>query len=222
MRIRKKKHLSERLTNVSDMVIAPVRDIPNVKEAIKNKAYFNYNDIFGNDNPVELEVGCGKGGFIIKKALENKSVNFLAVELLENIIVMAAESAKKKEITNLKFVNSGAEYLPRYIASNSVDNVYLNFSPPYPQKGYESRRLTSDGFVNGYKDYLVKGGAVYQKTDDKDFFDYSFSKFVEHGFLVTDISEDIENGKIDNVMTEYESKFRKLGMKVYALKAVKV
>lgn len=221
MRIRKKKHLAERLNGVSDMVIVPIRDIPNVKEAVKNKAYFNYKEIFGNDNPIELEVGCGKGGFIIKKATENPNVNFIAVELLENIIVMAAEAAKKQGLKNLKFVNSGAEYLPRYVKENSVSNVYLNFSPPYPQKGCESRRLSSDAFVKGYKDYLVSGGAVYQKTDDKEFFEYSFSKFLEHGFYVEDISEDIESGKISNVMTEYESKFRKLGMKVYALKAVK-
>jgi tRNA (guanine-N7-)-methyltransferase len=98
----------------------------------------------------------------------------------------------------------------------------LNFSPPYPQKGYESRRLTSDWFINGYKEFLAYGGAVYQKTDDAEFFEYSFAQFDLHGFSITDISADIESGNIPNIMTEYESKFRKLGMKVYALKAVKV
>ena len=133
MRIRKKKHLKDRLALVSDLVIVPNRDIPNVLEAIKIKDYFNYKEIFGNDNPVELEVGCGKGSFIIEKAKQNPNVNYLAVELLENIIVMAAERAKNDGITNLIFVNSGAEYLPRYIPENSISNVYLNFSPPFPQ-----------------------------------------------------------------------------------------
>ena len=134
---------------------------------------------------------------------------------------MASEATKKNGIDNIRFINSGAEYLPRYLKENSIQNIYLNFSPPYPQKGYEGRRLTSDGFINGYKEFLVGGGTIYQKTDDREFFEYSFDKFNEHGFKVFDISEDIENGKVSNTMTEYESKFRKLGMKVYALKAVK-
>ena len=221
MRIRRKKHLKERLLTVGDYLIVPERDIANVKEAVKDKKYFDYKQIFKNENPVELEVGCGKGGFIVQKALKNPNVNYLAVEMLENIVVMAAEQAKEKEIKNLVFVNSGAEYLPRYIKEQSISNVYLNFSPPYPQNGYETRRLTCGRNVSAYKEFLVDGGCVYQKTDDKDFFDYSFEKFVEYGFEVVDISKDIDDGKIENVMTEYEKKFRDQGMPIYALKAQK-
>ena len=221
MRIRKKKHLKERLESVKDYVIVPVMDIKNVNEAINNKAYFDYEEMFNNSNPVELEVGCGKGGFIIEKAKGNPDINYIAVELLENIIVMAAENAKRQGLKNLKFINSGAEYLPRYIKDNSISNVYLNFSPPYPQKGYESRRLSSDRFVEYYKSFLKDGGAVYQKTDDREFFEYSFDKFCEHGFCVTEISSKIEDGSISNVMTEYEKKFSDLGIKVNALIAVK-
>ena len=92
MRIRRKKHLAERLEIVSDYLIVPSRDIVNVLEAVKDKQYFDYNEIFGNSNPIELEIGCGKGGFIVQKAEQNQNINFLAVELLENIIVMAAET----------------------------------------------------------------------------------------------------------------------------------
>lgn len=221
MRIRKKKHLKDRLALVSDLVIVPNRDIPNVLEAIKIKDYFNYKEIFGNDNPVELEVGCGKGSFIIEKAKQNPNVNYLAVELLENIIVMAAERAKNDGITNLKFVNSGAEYLPRYIPENSISNIYLNFSPPFPQDGYEGRRLTNSRFVCAYKSFLVNGGCVYQKTDDVGFFNYSFDKFSEGGFVVEDWTDRIDSFEYNNVQTEYEKKFREQGVKINALIAKK-
>ncbi len=219
MRIRRKKHLKERLEGVKEYLIVPAQDIKNVKEAIKDKKYFDFEAIFKNSNPVEMEVGCGKGGFIIEKAKQNPNVNYLAVELLENIIVMAAESAKNLELKNLIFVNSGAEYLPRYIKDNSLQNIYLNFSPPYPNDGYENRRLTANDKVQGYKDFLVSGGCIYQKTDDKGLFEYSFNQFVKFGFNVVDTTELLKEGKIDNIETEYEKKFMALSMPIYALKA---
>jgi tRNA (guanine-N7-)-methyltransferase len=154
MRIRRKKHLKERLEQVKEYVIVADRDIVNVKKAIEDKKFFNYQTMFGNENPVELEVGCGKGGFICQKASLYPNINYIAVELLENILVMAAESAKKNNLYNVKFFNSGAEYLPRYIVPNSISKIYLNFSPPYPQDSYENRRLTCDRNVKNYKDFL--------------------------------------------------------------------
>ena len=220
MRIRRKKHLAERLEIVSDYLIVPSRDIVNVLEAVKDKQYFDYNEIFGNSNPIELEIGCGKGGFIVQKAEQNQNINFLAVELLENIIVMAAENAKNKNLKNVKFINSGAEYLPRYVKEKSVQNIYLNFLPPFPKDGYENRRLTSDWYMNAYKSFLIDGGCVYQKTDDEQFFNYSKSKFVEFGFDVVD-NTDLISGDSKNIMTEYERKFVALGMKVFSLIAKK-
>lgn len=221
MRIRRKKHLKERLENVKDYLIVPDRDIVNVLKAIEDKKYFDYSSIFGNNNNVELEIGCGKGGFICQKAILNPNTNFIAVELLENIIVMASENAKKLGLKNVKFLNSGAEYLPRYIPDNSIDNIYLNFSPPYPQESYENRRLTCDRFISYYKAFLKSGGSVYQKTDDKGLFEYSMLKFKENGFTVKDVSIDLTNGNLSNVTTEYESKFRALGLPIYALIATK-
>ncbi len=221
MRIRRKKHLGERLEQVKKVLIVPPRDLVNVKEAVLDKKYFDYNEIFKNDNPVCLEIGCGKGGFICQTALNNPDKNYIAVELLENIIVMASEKAINEKIENLVFVNSGAEYLPRYIKNGSIDSIFLNFSPPYPQDSYENRRLTSDRFMLSYKDFLRDGGQVFQKTDDKGLFDYSKSKFIEHGFDVKDISEDLKNGTIANVKTEYEEKFLKLNLPIYGLIATK-
>lgn len=221
MRIRRKKHLKERIEKILDYVIVPPRDIVNVLEAIKDKRYFDYQDMFGNDNPVEMEIGCGKGGFVTEMAKLNPNKNFIAVELLDNIIVMAGELAKKQGLKNVKFVNSGAEYLPRYIMESSIDNIYLNFSPPYPSDAYENRRLTCDPRIESYKAFLKANGSIYQKTDDKDFFEYSFNQFVKHGFVVENVSEKIEKGEMANVQTEYEKKFREQGMPIYALIATK-
>ena len=221
MRIRKKKHLAERLEKVKEILLVAKRDIPNIKLANLDKCYFDYHSIFGNENPVNLEIGCGKAGFIMECAKRNPNENFLAVELLENIIVMGAEKTILEEIKNIRFFNCGAEYLPRYIKPNSIKGIYLNFSPPYPAGTYENRRLTKDSLIKEYKDYLISGGEVLQKTDDKDFFIYSFNQFEKFGFNVKDISSEINEGKRENIQTEYEKKFRQLGMPIYALSAVK-
>ncbi len=221
MRIRRKKHLKERLELLSDLVLVPDRDIVNVKKAIENKKYYDLQKLFGNDNPVEMEIGCGKGGFIVQKAMLNPNVNYIAVELLNNIIVMAAELAKKHNLKNVKFLNSGAEYLPRYIKEKSISNIYLNFSPPFPPNSYESHRLTCARRVKEYLTFLVDEGKVFQKTDDKPFFDYSFNKFSENGFFVENVSEKVNKGLIDNIITEYERKFRDIGVYINCLIATK-
>lgn len=221
MRIRRKKHLEERVEKVNDLLIIADRDIQNVNLAIQDKKYFDYEKLFGNNNPVEIEIGCGKGSFIVQKAKQNPNVNFIAVELLQNIIVMACEYAKKEGLTNIRFFNSGAEYLPRYIKENSITNIYLNFSPPFPKIGSESHRLTSDRFVLAYKSFLTDGGAIFQKTDDKEFFEYSFNKFVEHGFDVEDVTDKIAGGQIANIETEYEKMFKSKGISANGLIATK-
>lgn len=222
MRIRRKKHLLERLDELKNYIMVLDESIKNVNEAIKVKSYLDYNSIFGNDNPLELEIGCGKGNFISTIASNNKVTNFIAVEMLQNIVVMAAEKVKDKGLKNVIFFNSGAEYLPRYIKDDSISNIYLNFSPPFPKDGQESKRLTSKRFVNYYKDFLIKGGKVYQKTDDKDFFEYSKNSFMENGFEVSDLTKEYNEDKISSTLTEYEEKFKNLGMKIYYLEAKKI
>ena len=221
MRIRRKKHLAERLENVKEILYVAKRDVQNVKIANQDKCYLDFESIFDNKNPVNLEIGCGKAGFILECAKRFPEENFLAVELLENIIVMGAERALKEGIKNVRFFNCGADYLPRYIKPNSIKRLFLNFSPPYPAGTYENRRLTKDALVVDYKEYLIDDGEVLQKTDDKDFFEYSFNQFSKFGFSVKEVSQKINLGEIDNIETEYEKKFRKQNMPIYALVAKK-
>ncbi len=221
MRIRRKKNFNDRFNLVKDYVIVAERDILNQKDAIKDKKYFDFKALFGNDNPVCLEIGCGKGAFIIDVAKKNPNLNFLAVELLDNIVLMAGENAKQENVNNLKFFNCGADYLPRYIKKNSIDKIFLNFSPPYPGKSYENRRLTYTPLSKFYFDSLVGGGTLYQKTDDVGFFEYSVEKLSDVGFNVEILGENVENIEFINVQTEYETKFRNLGVKINSLIAKK-
>lgn len=215
--MRRKKHLDERLEKVKDYLIVADKFTVNLNEALKEKSYINFAEVFGNENPVCLEIGCGKGGFVTEMAIKNEQVNYLAVELLQNIIVLACENAKNKNLGNVKFLNTGAEYLPKYIKESSIDKIYLNFSPPYPERGHENRRLTNKRLLSSYLSLLKKGGKIYQKTDDKNFFNYSVLMFKECGFKVEDVSDKLNNNEIDNVETEYESKFRSLGLPIYGL-----
>lgn len=229
MRIRRKKRLIERLQHVNNYFLRSDFDMPNVQEAIRDKKYINFTELFGNNNPVSLEIGCGKGGFILQTAKMFPEKNFFAVELLENILVMACESADKLNVKNVKFFNCGADYLPRYIMPKSIEKIYLNFSPPFHGKRYENRRLTKEQLIENYKEFLVAGGSIEQRTDDKEFFEYSKEMFIKNGFNVTDYSDHVisnniiknENYIFDKIKTEYESKFIELGLDIYRLIAEK-
>ncbi|HCH74220.1 MAG TPA: tRNA (guanosine(46)-N7)-methyltransferase TrmB [Clostridiales bacterium] len=208
MRIRRKKNLDIRLAALTDYII-PIDDtVKDARLVTRQKDYINFCDVFIKEQPLRIEVGCGKGGFITELATRNPNVNFIAVEMMDNIIMMAAENAKRKGLTNVKFFNTGAQYLPRYFKENSVETVYLNFSPPHPQKSYECRRLTNDNFINVYNYLLHQGGSIEQKTDDKNFFEYSLKKLTGAGFKVYNVTQE-KNFAKRNVQTEYEKNFYK-------------
>lgn len=217
MRIRRKKKLDERVDSAENIVLIDKRKV-NVLEANADKKYIDLFALFGNDNPIELEIGCGKGRFIAEKAERNPNINYLAVECIANIIIVASDLAKEKNLTNVKFLNTGAEYLPRYLKDESVENIYLNFSPPYPQSSYENRRLTNDRYLGVFNGLLRRGGKIYQKTDDKGFFDYSVAQFGKFGFIVKDVSD---NPPVDEIRTEFEIKFIEQGVPIYRLIAEK-
>ncbi len=216
MRMRRKKHLKSRLDSVSSYILPIDNSILDSRKCLEFPSFLSFYEIFSSNREVHLEIGCGKGAFITKKALYNKDVNFIAVEMLENIIVQAAEKAQKENLSNVRFLNTGAEYLLRYFKENSVSVIYLNFSPPYPKSVYENRRLTNSNLISSYKHILKESGIIYQKTDDKEFFDYSVASFKDAGFNVVDLTD---LGIDNDVITEYENKFLAQGKKIYKLKA---
>ena len=167
-----------------------------------------------------LEVGCGKGKFACELAKREPDINVLALEKCENVLVMACETAMKENITNLKFLHSGAEYLEKYIRPESIERIYLNFSCPFPKKKYANHRLTNKTFLKLYEMMLVPQGEIHQKTDNMHFFEYSIGEFSDYGFTIKNVSLDLHNSDFEgNIVTEYEKRFSDLGQPIYRLEA---
>lgn len=225
MRMRKKRNFDARMQACEDLILAQgTSGILNMKEASENfRALVDFQKAFGNDHPVALEIGCGKGGFVIALAQKQPNVNFLALEKMSNVILTPLEEVKKSGIENIRFLNIRAECLPCYIPENSLDCIYLNFSTPLPKLGYATQRLTHRNFLEKYKKFLKKGGRIIQKTDDRDFFDFSVQEFTDCGFALENITYNLhENGNPDwNIVTEYESKWVERGLPIHRLEAVK-
>ena len=220
MRMRLKKHLEERIAECGDVLLAREGDgFFKLSDEEKLKYRIDLGKVFGNGNKVCLELGCGKGAWAIKSAQANPNVNYLALEKLSNVIVVACEDAAKLDLANLRFLNIRAENLDSFVPPHSVDVIALNFSCPFPKKTYANRRLTSKYFLDLYKRLLKDDGVICQKTDDKDFFEWSIQSYTQHGFEVYDVCYDLPADAGGNVVTEYESKFRALGKPIYALKA---
>lgn len=219
MRMRRKKHLDERLSDCEGLYIdLRVEDVRFDKEGESH--HFDLASLFGNGNPVELEIGCGKGGFICALALQHPEVNFLAVEKYANVLVTACEAAKERGLTNIRFLWGDAEYLPRFIPPHTVRRLYLNFSTPFPKKRQATHRLTHPHFLEMYKGLLAPGASLVQKTDGRVFFQYSLESLSGCGYTLTAISLDLHaDGVEDNIVTEYEQKFVEQGLPIYRVEA---
>ena len=217
--MRKKKHLEERLAKCTN-VIKLFSDDSNFVTAIEKKEYIDPTALFGNNNPVVLEIGCGKGRFACEYAKRNPDVNVLALEKCANVLVIASEAAMKENISNLIFLQCGAEYLEKYISPESIDRIFLNFSCPYPKKRYANHRLTNERFLKSYAVILKKGAEIHQKTDNMHFFEYSIEQLSDFGFRIKNVSLDLHNSDFEgNIETEYEQRFSSLGMPIYRLEA---
>lgn len=220
MRMRRKKHLDERLEACVDVIISMYSEDRNFKTFDDKKNYLDTTEIFGNDNPLYLEIGCGKGSFATELALKNPGINILAVEKISNVIVEAAERARETGVKNLKFLLGPAEYLPRFIENKSISRIYLNFSCPYPKKRYASHRLTHSGFLEIYKKLMADGAEIHQKTDNAHFFEFSIEQFSQSGFKLKNVTFDLHGSGFEgNILTEYERRFLSEGCKIYRLEA---
>lgn len=224
MRMRHKSNLEERLRNCSDVM--PVFGVPDKNLKRMCEEYRNYLDLpalFGNDNPVYLELGCGQGGFSIEFARRNPKINLLAVERMGNVIITALENAQKESLPNLKFLNIPVEVLQCYLKNGEISRIILNFSTPLPESTRAKQRLTAPRFLKIYRDLLPFGGEIYQKTDSMFFFEYSLEQLSAAGFTLKNISLDLHNSvyAAENIVTEYERKFIEKGMPIYKLEAEK-
>ncbi|MBQ6570608.1 MAG: tRNA (guanosine(46)-N7)-methyltransferase TrmB [Clostridia bacterium] len=220
MRMRKKKHLDERVEACGKWYIRLLSDDLNFESAIEKKDYIDTAALFGNDNPIYLEIGCGKGQFACQSALLNPGINFLAVERSCNVIVQACEKAKNLGLENIRFIDCNAMYLPKFLKDNTISRIYLNFSCPYPKKSYASHRLTHKNFLKIYDMLLAPGGEIHQKTDNAGLFEFSIEQLSDYGFTVKNVSLDLHGSDFEgNIETEYEAKFAALGQPIYRLEA---
>lgn len=209
MRMRKKKNLDVRFAACAPvMVTAP--------ETHKGA----WRDLFGNDNAVHVEIGCGKGKFVLGMAKLHPQVNFVAIEREEGALIMAAEQAAGEMLPNVRFLSYDAANLKDIFAPDEVSLVYLNFSDPWPPNRQRKRRLTYRAFLEIYDTILAPEGAIYFKTDNQRLFEWSLSEICEYGWLLQNISLDLHHSGFEgNVMTEYEQKFSSAGSRIYRLEA---
>ncbi len=224
MRMRRKRNFEARMEARGDLLVARgTNGILNMKEAAENfRALIDFETTFKNGNPVALEIGCGKGGFVMAMAEKYPSVNFLALEKMSNVILTPLEETAKRGLENVRYMNIRAECLPCYIPEKSLDTIYLNFSTPLPKLGYATQRLTHRNFLEVYKKLLKDGGRIIQKTDDKDFFEFSLEEYKACGFTLESVSYDLhENGNPEwNIVTEYEQKWIERGLPIHRVEAV--
>lgn len=220
MRMRKKKHLEERLANTSDYLFISDIEDRNFNTAVQSAEYIDFDTWFSRNAPYMLEIGCGKGGFAVEYAKRNPDINLIAVEKDANVIVAACEKAKSEGVKNLRFIKCSAEYLPKYIKPDSIERIFLNFSCPFPKNKYASHRLTHPKFLKIYKGIMKKGAEIHQKTDNMGFFEFSLENFSGNGFALKNISLDLHNSGFEgNIETEYEHKFASCGLPIYRLEA---
>lgn len=220
MRMRHKKNLWERLEKCDGLFFNIHTNDRNFLTSIEEKEYFDYKKIFGNDNPVHMEIGCGKGQFIAELARRNPDINYIAVEKTPDVIVLACEKVKALGLKNVFFIKGSAEYLPKYIPNGTIERLYLNFSCPFPKAKYAKHRLTHESFLRLYKQMLSPKAEIHQKTDNMHFFEFSIEQFSSCGFALKNISLDLHNSDFEgNIVTEYEKRFSDLGQPIYRLEA---
>jgi tRNA (guanine-N7-)-methyltransferase len=205
MRVRKKKNCDIRLEKSGSLWIKD-------PEKLKGK----WQKEFGNDNPIHIEIGCGKGKFICEMAKKYPDVNFVAIEVIKDVMVLAMEKAEPLELTNLRFIIADASCLCDFFEKGEARRIYLNFSDPWKKRKQAKRRLTHKNFLDVYKKVLENGDLICFKTDNKALFEFSLNSFAQENFKMSQISFDLHNSDFeDNVMTEYETKFAEQGMPIY-------
>ena len=168
-----------------------------------------WNEVFDNDHPIHIEIGMGKGQFIMTLAKEHPEINYVGIEKYSSVLVRALEKQQEMELPNIKFIRMEAENIAEVFAPDEVARIYLNFSDPWPKDRHAKRRLTSVQFLQRYENILQKDGHLIFKTDNRDLFDFSLEQVPEAGWKLVNYTYDLHHSEYldGNIMTEYETKF---------------
>lgn len=209
MRVRKRKGAEEHLENNPQYVILSPED-----------AKGHWKEVFGNDNPIHIEVGSGKGGFITGMALKHPDINYIGIDIQLSVLSYALDKVVESGANNVKLLRVDGSSLTNYFEDGEIDLLYLNFSDPWPKARHEKRRLTYKDFLDTYKQILPKNGEIHFKTDNRGLFEYSLASFSQYGMILKQVWLDLHASDFaDNVMTEYEAKFSSKGQVIYRLEA---
>lgn len=194
---------------------------PKDKEEVLNSCNFFYNPEvdFLDAKPLHIEIGMGKGQFILNMALNNPHINFIGIEKYSSVASIAIKKIRDYDLPNLRILIKDAKDL-KEVLEKKVDCLYLNFSDPWPKERHAKRRLTSPNFLKIYDELFKKDCLIIQKTDNDALFAYSIDSLKEYGYTIEELSYDLHQN-IENVESEYEEKFREKGIKIKYLKARK-
>jgi len=209
MRQRYKPWVDDYLRNNSQLVLPDAHEHKN-----------NWQSVFHNQNPLHLEIGIGKGQFLVGMATKFPDVNFIGIELEKRTIVSAAQKMIEEKLDNVLLLNENAIDLSEFFAPNEISTIYLNFSDPWPKNRHEKRRLTYYKFLQQYNKILKPGSEIIFKTDNQGLFEYSLVSFSEYGMKLKEVNLDLHNHMDpENIMTEYEEKFSAKGQCIYRCRA---
>ena len=200
-----------------------LRNIPGARETIADSKWIvqdpgahkgKWKELFGNDHPVYLEIGTGKGKFINRLAMENPDINYVGIEKYSSVLIRALDKLDESQIQNLLFIRGDAELICEYFDEGELDRIYLNFSDPWPKDRHAKRRLPSKEFLRRFAQILTPDGTIEFKTDNRALFDFAVEEVEAGGFKILQITYDLHNDPVmneGNIMTEYEERFSAKG-----------
>lgn len=200
-----------------------LRNIPGARETIAESQWIvqdpalckgKWKERFGNDHPVHLEIGTGKGKFINQLAAENPDINYVGIEKYSSVLIRALDKLDESQIGNLLFIRGDAELICEYFGEGEVEKIYLNFSDPWPKDRHAKRRLPSKEYLRRFAQILTEDGTIEFKTDNRALFDFAVDEVEAGGFKILQITYDLHSDpvmSVGNIMTEYEERFSAKG-----------
>jgi tRNA (guanine-N7-)-methyltransferase len=197
--------------------------VNNSKYIIKNPSELKgkFKDLFANNNPIYIEIGMGKGNFIIENAKKYPNINYIGIEKYDSVMIRAVQKLEELELNNLKLIRLDAKEIEN-IFDKEISRIYLNFSDPWPKDRHAKRRLTSPEFLKRYENIFKNKEEIIMKTDNRKLFEYSIIMFNENNFKIENISLNLyEDNYLDNIPTEYEIKFHEKGFPIYRVHVTK-
>ncbi len=196
-----------------------LRNITGSREVIAENEYVihdpekkkgQWHSVFGNDAPIRLEIGMGKGRFLMTLAAQHPEINYLGIEKYSSVLLRALQKMEETPLPNLRFIRMDAEYITDVFDKEEIDRIYLNFSDPWPKVRHAKHRLTSDRFLARYAQILKQEGVVELKTDNMGLYDFTLESLQAAGWTVLDQTRDLHHDPVrlaGNILTEYELRF---------------